>query len=194
MDCSPPGSSVHGISQARVLEWVAISFSRGSFWSRDWTQVSCSGRQILYHWATREAPVKQLQKKKGSGWSEGTWVSVNLEMLRAPPPCPPLLLGEGPPRASPSAGCGPGACHLPPGSMSGFPNCLISLSLLEDKNILHYFLLTSSKAFTLKLSVTHLKFVFVYDMRQRPLSYFPLWIATVLSFFPHNWNATLVVR
>ena len=41
MDCSPPGSSEHGISQARILEWVAISFSRGSSWSRDWNCVSC---------------------------------------------------------------------------------------------------------------------------------------------------------
>ena len=40
-DCSPPGSSVHGIFQARGLEWVAISFSRGSFQPRDQTQVSC---------------------------------------------------------------------------------------------------------------------------------------------------------
>ena len=40
MDCSPPGSSVHGISQARMLEWVAISFSRGSSQPRDWTWVS----------------------------------------------------------------------------------------------------------------------------------------------------------
>ena len=39
MDCSPPGSSVHGIFQARILEWVAISFSRGSSWSRDQTRV-----------------------------------------------------------------------------------------------------------------------------------------------------------
>ena len=38
MDCSPPGSSVHGVSQARVLEWVTISFSRRSSWPRDWTQ------------------------------------------------------------------------------------------------------------------------------------------------------------
>ena len=53
MDCSPPGSSVHGISQARILEWVAISYSRGSSWPRDWTWVSCVsciGRQVLYHW------------------------------------------------------------------------------------------------------------------------------------------------
>ena len=47
MDCSPPGSSVHGISQARILEWVAISFSRGSSRPRDGTYVSCIGRQML---------------------------------------------------------------------------------------------------------------------------------------------------
>ena len=47
MDCSPPGSSVHGISQARILEWVAISFSSGSSWPRDWTcLLPC--RWILY--------------------------------------------------------------------------------------------------------------------------------------------------
>ena len=39
--CSLPGSSIHGILQARILEWVAIPFSRGSFQPRDWTQVSC---------------------------------------------------------------------------------------------------------------------------------------------------------
>ena len=52
MDCSPPGSSVHVISQARTLEWVAISSSRGSSWPRDRTcisLVSCIGRWILYH-------------------------------------------------------------------------------------------------------------------------------------------------
>ena len=51
-DCSPPGSSVRGISQARILEWVAISFSGGSSWPRDGTHisyVSCLGRQVLYH-------------------------------------------------------------------------------------------------------------------------------------------------
>ena len=40
MSCSAPGSSVQGNSQARILEWVAIPFSRGSFWPRDWTRVS----------------------------------------------------------------------------------------------------------------------------------------------------------
>jgi len=56
MDYSLPGSSVHGILQARILEWVAISFSRGSSRPRDWTHnscVSCTARQVLYHW---EAP------------------------------------------------------------------------------------------------------------------------------------------
>ena len=41
MDCSPPGPSVDGIHQARILEWIAIPFSRGSSWPRDWFQVSC---------------------------------------------------------------------------------------------------------------------------------------------------------
>ena len=57
MDCSPPGFSVHGISQARILECAAISFSRGSSWPRVFlTWVSCIGRWILYHCATWEAP------------------------------------------------------------------------------------------------------------------------------------------
>ena len=57
-DCSPPGSSVHGILQARILEWVAISSYRGSAPPRDQTHisyVSCTGKQILYHQATWEA-------------------------------------------------------------------------------------------------------------------------------------------
>ena len=41
MDCSPPGSSIHGIFQARVLEWVAISFFKGFSWPRDGTRISC---------------------------------------------------------------------------------------------------------------------------------------------------------
>ena len=51
MDSSPPGSSVHGILQARILEWVAMPSSRGSFQPRDWTCVSyfcCIGRWVLY--------------------------------------------------------------------------------------------------------------------------------------------------
>ena len=59
--CSSPGSFVHGISRARILEWVAISFSRGSSWPRDWTHISWISRCILYHWTTREAlPISYL--------------------------------------------------------------------------------------------------------------------------------------
>ena len=53
-DCSLPGSSVHGIFQARILESVAISSSRGSSLPRDLTHVSCVGRRVLYHCATWE--------------------------------------------------------------------------------------------------------------------------------------------
>ena len=60
MDCSPPGSSVHGISQARLLDWVAISFSRRSFRPRDQTHIFWIGRQIFYHWATREVHIEVL--------------------------------------------------------------------------------------------------------------------------------------
>ena len=54
MDYSLPGSSVRGISQENILEWVAISFSRGSSQPRDQAHISWIGRQILYRWGTRE--------------------------------------------------------------------------------------------------------------------------------------------
>ena len=55
VDCSPPASPIHGVSQARILEWVAISSSRGPSQPRDRTHVSCIGRQSLYHYAAWEA-------------------------------------------------------------------------------------------------------------------------------------------
>ena len=54
MDCSPPGSFVHWILQVRILEWVAISFSRGSSWPRDRTQVFCIIGRFFTNWAMRE--------------------------------------------------------------------------------------------------------------------------------------------
>ena len=58
MDCSLPGCSVRGIFLTRILEWAAISSSRGSSWPKDQIPcVSCTGRQILYHWTTWEAHV-----------------------------------------------------------------------------------------------------------------------------------------
>ena len=60
MDCSPPGSSVHGFLQARILEWVAIFFSRGSSQPRDQTQVSCIAGRFFTVWTTREAQKSHL--------------------------------------------------------------------------------------------------------------------------------------
>ena len=63
MDCSPPGSSVCGISQERILEWVAVSYSKGSSQPRDQIGIpciSCIGRLILYHCATWEVPLASI--------------------------------------------------------------------------------------------------------------------------------------
>ena len=62
MDCSPPGFSPWDLP-CRILEWVAISFSRGSSRPRDRTQISCTGREILYYGATWE-PSCQCWKHK----------------------------------------------------------------------------------------------------------------------------------
>ena len=56
MDSNPPGFYVLGISQAKILEWVAISFSRGSFQPRDRTRVSCTAGKFFTIWATRQVP------------------------------------------------------------------------------------------------------------------------------------------
>ena len=61
---TPPGSSVHGILQARILKWIVISFSRGSSQSRDWTQVSCIAR-VPTSWASL---VPQLVKNLPAMW------------------------------------------------------------------------------------------------------------------------------
>ena len=54
-DCSPPGSSVHGILQARILEWVAIPFSRGSSQPRDQSRVYCIASKVFTVWTIKEA-------------------------------------------------------------------------------------------------------------------------------------------
>ena len=85
-DCTPPGSSVHGIFQARILEWVAISFSRGSFQPRNQSQVSCIAGRFFTLQATKEAlsPFSSVQ------FSHSV-VSDSLpppEPQHASPPCP----------------------------------------------------------------------------------------------------------
>ena len=69
MECSPVGSSVHAIFQARILEWVAIPFFRGPSWPRDHTWVSCTASRFFTIWATREAQsmgIAIIKKKKKS--------------------------------------------------------------------------------------------------------------------------------
>ena len=54
-DCSPPGSFVHGILQARILEWISYPFSKGTSWPRNWARVSCIAGGFFTSWATQEA-------------------------------------------------------------------------------------------------------------------------------------------
>ena len=75
MDCSLSGSSVHGIFQARVLEWIAISFSRGSSRPRNRTQVSrIAGRRFTI-WATREAPYLCYLYLNSSGFPFSSFIT-----------------------------------------------------------------------------------------------------------------------
>ena len=64
MDCSPPGSSVHGILQAIILEWVAILFSSGSSQLRDQTQVSCTAGRFFTIGATRESQIVKSPRQR----------------------------------------------------------------------------------------------------------------------------------
>ena len=83
MDCSLPGSSIHGIFQARILQWVAISFSKRSSQPRDWTQVSrIVGRRFTV-WATREGLMLKL---KLQSFGHLMWRTDSLEKT--------LMLGE----------------------------------------------------------------------------------------------------
>ena len=114
MDCSSPVSSVHGISQARVLEWVAISYSRGSSRPRDRTDNSCFsyiGRLILYHWATWEAPQRILHAND--------WLIGSLSHSYLPPStsCPIIPWDNSLSRDSPK-------CHRGHQGKNGSPNTL----------------------------------------------------------------------
>ena len=68
MDCSLPGSSVHGIFQARILEWAAISFSKGSSQPRDQTQVSCIVGRCFYHLSHQGSPREGSPGKAYCPW------------------------------------------------------------------------------------------------------------------------------
>ena len=68
MDCSPQGSSIHGILQARMLEWVSTLFSRESSQTKDWNWLSCIAVRLFTIWATREAPCTLLTLFPTFGW------------------------------------------------------------------------------------------------------------------------------
>ena len=69
MDCSPPGNSIHGIFQTRILEWVAISICRGSSQPRDQTQVSPIAGRLFTIWATKEARLDYLYLRSSYKWN-----------------------------------------------------------------------------------------------------------------------------
>ena len=83
MDCSPPGFSVHGILQAKILEWVAIFFSRGSSQSRDQTQVSGIGGKYFNLWASREALTPKATRKRTTTTKKT--VSRRKEIIKSEP-------------------------------------------------------------------------------------------------------------
>ena len=98
MDCSPPGSSVHGIHQARILEWDAILFSRGSSQARDRTQVSSIAGRFFIVWATKKAslyPCKLFTTDTESfvgehfPWLRFWWLSLQLRRTSSSVLCTP---------------------------------------------------------------------------------------------------------
>ena len=83
MDCSPPGSSDHGILQARVLEWLAMPFSRGSSRPRAPAKISCIAGRLFTIWATGEAPFNI--------YSSG-YISISIFQFIPPPPYPLVII------------------------------------------------------------------------------------------------------
>ena len=118
MDCSPPASSVHGILQARVLEWVAMPSCKGSFQLRDRTQVSCiAGGFILLKLAKlkqNKAKQQQQQPQQLCGWITLTPFCQLPPMSAVPPAL--LFLGDVAwvfPGKAPKPGGRPTALRLP---------------------------------------------------------------------------------
>ena len=81
--CNPACSSLHGIFQARILEWIALPSSREFSWPRDQTHVSCIGRQILHHWGTRKSLYGIINTLKFCGLKQKPlfWLSIQVKHL-----------------------------------------------------------------------------------------------------------------
>ena len=125
-----------GISQVRILEWVAISFSRGSTWPRDRTCISCTGRWILYHWATWEALPTSLiysfsseshtfsPKSFSVFYSFENWIYICLCYAKWLQPCTTL--------------CDPMDCSLPGSSVHGILQArILQWVAMGIKHLLH---------------------------------------------------------
>ena len=87
MDYSLPASSVHSILQERILEWIAIPFSRESSWSRDWTWVSCMAGRFFTIWVTKQAIQFSSLQFSHSVMSD-IWRPHGLQHARLPCPSP----------------------------------------------------------------------------------------------------------
>ena len=113
MNCGPPGFSIHGIFQDRILEWVAISSSRGSSRAKDQTHISCIGRRIIHHWAIWEASVfvrLQLNAEKWiCEWRLNKSVTSYLQNIHEPAFMNPCV-------NRPTGGCSSSAPSSSPGS------------------------------------------------------------------------------
>ena len=100
VDCSLPGFSVHGILQARILEWVTIFFSRGSSQPRDWTQVSRIAGRFFTSWRTREALMAESKEElksllmKVKEESEKVSLKFNIQKTKIMAPIPSWQIGR----------------------------------------------------------------------------------------------------
>ena len=151
---TPPGSSVHGTLQARILEWVAMPFFRGSSWPRDWTRVSLA---LAGGFFTTEPPVQQRPAKtqsfpewtrKGTVFSYNSWWACQGRKLNT---CSPL-------------------CHP----------CAFTSHPFKMENNRDFLDLTSDIS-TYKVSVPELHLESFVSVRRKKKSYTVIWIIYILS-------------
>ena len=131
MDNSPSGSSVHGILQARILEWVAISFSRGSSRPTDRTWVFWIAGGVFTFWATGEAQFHSVQFSH-SVVSDSLWLH---ESQHARPPCPSPTPGVYSDSCPSSQWCHPAILS----SVAPFSSCPQSLPASESVPVSQFF-------------------------------------------------------
>ena len=155
MDCSPPGSSVHGSLQVRILEWAAISFSRGFSQHRDWTQACLHCRQILYHLSYQWSPLTSIVVHSlfsCSVMSDSLWPYGSQHSGR---PCP-----------SPTPGVCSNSCLLSqwchPTISSLMPPSSPALSLSQNQGLFQWIDSSHQVAKVLELQLQHQSFQWIF--------------------------------